>query len=119
MSRHRGTHSSRLSLHGSHMTTHGASIRFRCRLSSWLRKKSSSVSFFRSLPNHSGSAVSRWHTTVRNLPFLPPVDFVYPHLSERRLAPLCVPPLQVPQIDGSHRAFRQPHPSRHLPRRRT
>jgi hypothetical protein len=30
-----------------------------------------SVSFFRSLPNHSGSAVSRLHTTVRNLPFVP------------------------------------------------
>ena len=34
-------------------------------------KTAASVSCFRSLPNHSGSAVSRLHTTVRNLPFLP------------------------------------------------
>src|ERR1700676_601296 len=56
---------------GAHMSTQAASIRFRCRLLNWLRKNSSSVSFLRSLPNHSGSALSRLHTTVRNLPFLP------------------------------------------------
>src|ERR1035438_7090037 len=60
-----------LSRNGSHISTQTASIRFRCRLTNSLRKNSSSVSFFRSLPNHSGSPVSRLHTTVRNLPFLP------------------------------------------------
>src|SRR5580658_864671 len=68
---HCGAHSSMLFRNGTHMSTHAASIRFRCRLLNWLRKNSSSVSFLRSLPNHNGSAVSRLHTTVRNLPFLP------------------------------------------------
>src|SRR5215510_13768038 len=99
MRRHPGTHSSMLRRNGSHMPTHAASIRFRCRLTNWLRKKSSSVSFFRSLPNHSGSAVSKLHTTVRNLPFLAPVDFVHPHVSQRWLASLRVPPLQITLID--------------------
>src|SRR6516165_8955314 len=49
---------------GSHMSTHAAAILFLCRLTSWVRKNSSSVSFFRSRPNHSGSPVSRLHTTV-------------------------------------------------------
>src|SRR5262249_56512851 len=62
---------SMLDRNGSHISTHAASIRFRCRLTNWLRKKSSSVSFFRSLPNHNGSPVSRLHTTVRNLPCFP------------------------------------------------
>src|SRR6516225_4304742 len=55
----------------SHMSTHAASILFLCRLTNWVRKNSSSVSFFRSRPNHSGSPVSRLHTTVRNLSFFP------------------------------------------------
>src|ERR1700729_1110785 len=68
---HCGAHCSRLFRNGSHMSTHTASILFRRRLTNWLRKKLSSVSFFRSLPNHKGSAVSRLHTTVKNFPFLP------------------------------------------------
>src|ERR1017187_8583486 len=66
-----GTHCSRLSRNGSHMSTHTASIPFRWRLVNSVRKYSSSVSFLRSFPNHNGSGVSRWHTTVRNLSFLP------------------------------------------------
>src|ERR1022692_2351761 len=62
-----GTHCSRLSRNGSHMSTNTASIPFRWRLVNSVRKYSSSVSFLRSFPNHNGSAVSRWHTTVRNL----------------------------------------------------
>src|ERR1022692_1876026 len=66
-----GTHCSRLSRNGSHMSTHTASIPFRWRLVNSVRKYSSRVSFLRSRPNHNGSAVSRLHTTVRNLSFLP------------------------------------------------
>src|ERR1035437_4424235 len=66
-----GTHCSRLSRNGSHISTHTASIPFRWRLVNSVRKYSSSVSFLRSFPNHNGSAVSRLHTTVRNLSFLP------------------------------------------------
>src|ERR1022692_459598 len=66
-----GTHCSRLSRNGSHMSTHTASIPFRWRLVNSVRKYSSSVSFLRSFPNHNGSAVSRWHTTVRNLSRFP------------------------------------------------
>src|ERR1039458_2096680 len=62
-----GTHCSRLSRNGSHMSTHTASIPFRWRLVNSVRKYSSSVSFLRSFPNHNGSAVSTWYTTVRNL----------------------------------------------------
>src|ERR1039457_2058843 len=40
------------------------------RLVNSVRKYSSSVSFLRSFPNHNGSPVSRWHTTVGNLSFL-------------------------------------------------
>src|ERR1039458_1620401 len=53
-----GTHCSRLSRNGSHMSTHTASIPFRWRLVNSVRKYSSSVSFLRSFPNHNGSAVS-------------------------------------------------------------
>src|ERR1035441_4871626 len=66
-----GTHCSRLSRNGSHMSTHTASIPFRWRLVNSVRKYSSSVSFLRSFPNHNGSAVSRLHTTVRNLSRFP------------------------------------------------
>src|ERR1017187_3890872 len=48
-----------------------ASIPFRWRLVNSVRKYSSSVSFLRSCPNHNGSAVSRLHTTVRNLSRFP------------------------------------------------
>src|SRR6266568_1173035 len=71
MIRHSGVHSWRLSRNGSHISTHAASIPFRCRLVNSLRKNASSVSFLRSLPNHSGSPLSRLHTTVRNLSCLP------------------------------------------------
>src|ERR1039457_5025480 len=53
------------------MSTHTASIPFRWRLVNSVRKYSSSVSFLRSFPNHNGSAVSRLHTTVRNLSRFP------------------------------------------------
>src|ERR1022692_3935116 len=66
-----GTHCSRLSRNGSHISTHTASIPFRWRLVNSVRKYSSSVSFLRSFPNHNGSAVSRLHTTVRNLSRFP------------------------------------------------
>src|ERR1022692_5086274 len=48
-----GTHCSRLSRNGSHMSTHTASIPFRWRLVNSVRKYSSSVSFLRSFPNRS------------------------------------------------------------------
>jgi NAD(P)-dependent dehydrogenase (short-subunit alcohol dehydrogenase family) len=62
---------------GSHMSTHAASIRFRCRLTNWVRKYSSSVSFLRSLRNHSGSAVAHHR---QELVFLAPVDLIDTHL---------------------------------------
>src|SRR5580700_2746340 len=68
---HCGAHSSILSRNGSHMSTQTASMRWRCPLLSCVRKYSSSVSFFRSFPNQSGSPVSRLLTTVRNLSFFP------------------------------------------------
>src|ERR1039458_4157480 len=66
-----GTHCSRLSRNGSHMSTHTASIPFRWRLVNSVRKYSSSVSFLRSFPNHHGPPLSRLHTTVRNLSRFP------------------------------------------------
>jgi hypothetical protein len=47
--------SSMLSRNGSHMSTHAASIRLRCRGLNSSRRNSSKVSFFRVLPNHSGT----------------------------------------------------------------
>ena len=44
---------------------------WRCPLLSCVLKYLSSVSFFRSFPNHRGSPVSRLLTTVRNLSFFP------------------------------------------------
>jgi hypothetical protein len=52
-----------------YISTQAASIRLRCPLLSCVRKNSSRVSFFRSLPNHTGSPDSRLLTTVRNLLF--------------------------------------------------
>src|SRR5450756_624120 len=52
------------------------------------------------------------------LVLLSPVDYTHPHPSKRWLAPLGVPSLLIPQIDRSHRALRQPSPSRYLARRR-
>lgn len=60
-----------LSRYGSHISTHAAVIRIRCRRLSACSKNSSSVSFFRSRPNHTGSALSRLLTTVRNFCFFP------------------------------------------------
>src|ERR1019366_7826366 len=111
-----GTHCSRLSRNGSHMSTHTASIPFRWRLVNSVRKYSSSVSFLRSFPNHNGSAVSRLHTTVRNLSPLPLVQLVHPHVSQRRLPPAGLATLQVPEIDSPYRALCQTHPAIHLPR---
>src|SRR5229473_4578387 len=69
--RHAGAHSSILSRNGSHISTQAASMRLRCPLLSCVLKYSSSVSFFRSRPNHSGSPVSRLLTTVTNFCCLP------------------------------------------------
>src|ERR1035441_4836547 len=55
----------------------------------------------------------------QELVFLAPIDLIDTHLPQRRLPPLGIPSLQVPQIDGSDRALRQPHSSRYLARRRT
>ena len=55
----------------------------------------------------------------QKLALLAPVDFVHPHLPQRRLAPLRVPSLQITQIDGSYRARGQTHMPRHLASRRT
>src|ERR1035441_609313 len=51
--------------------------------------------------------------------FLAPVQFIDPHVPQRRVPPLRVPSLQVPQIDRPNRAPRQSHASTHLPCRRT
>ena len=78
-----------LNRNGSHMSTHAASIRWRCGFRNWLRKNSSSVSFLRVSPNHNGSPVSRLHTTVRNLSVLPRYNSSTPICSRgafRRLA---------------------------------
>src|ERR1039458_7414151 len=77
------------------MSTHAASILFRWRLTNWLRKKSSSVSFFRSLPNHSGPPVSRLHTTVRNWSLLALVDLIDTHLPQRWFPPLLWEPFRL------------------------
>src|ERR1035437_1748767 len=108
-----------LNRNGSHISTQTASIRFRCRLTNSLRKNSSSVSFFRSLPNHSGSPVSRLHTTVRNLPFLPRYNSSTPMCRNGGVRPPPAHPLQVPQCDRPSRAPRQSHASTHLPCRCT
>src|SRR3954454_11125159 len=62
--RHCGTHSSMLRRNGFHMSTQHASIRWRRHRLNCVRKNSSSVSFFRSPPNHNGSPVSRLLTSV-------------------------------------------------------
>jgi hypothetical protein len=46
------------------------------------------------------------------------MDLVHPHLSQRHLLPVSGPSLQIPQVDRSHRAGRQPVLPPHLPRRR-
>ena len=53
------------------MSTHAAVIRIRCPALNSFRKNSSSVSFFRSRPNHNGSLLSRLLTTVMNFCFFP------------------------------------------------
>src|ERR1039458_8373696 len=127
-----GTHCSRLSRNGSHMSTHTASIPFRWRLVNSVRKYSSSVSFLRSFPNHNGSAVSDggvpsghcgavvvWKVFIQRLllallpkpqrlrsfqmahhrqklVLLAPVQFIHPHMPQRRLPPAGLATLQVP-----------------------
>jgi hypothetical protein len=66
-----GAHCWILSRKGCHISTQAAVIRIRWRVFNWLTKNSSSVSFFRSGPNHRGSAVSRLLTTVMNFCFFP------------------------------------------------
>src|ERR1017187_10161019 len=98
------------------MSTHTASIPLRWRLVNSVRKYSSSVSFLRSFPNHNGSAVSRLHTTVRNLSRFPWYSSSTPMCRNggfRRLAS------QRSKYRRSmpRTALCQTHPPRHLPRR--
>jgi hypothetical protein len=45
---------------------------------------------------------------------LPPVDLIYSHLPQWRLAAVPIPPFQVTHIDGAHRRLRQLESPRHL-----
>src|ERR1700722_9625021 len=65
------------------------------------RKNSSSVSFFRSRPNHSGSLLSRLLTTVTNFCGLPQEDLVDCHVTPGGLPALLMPAFQIAKIDGS------------------
>src|SRR5436190_12404871 len=112
--RHAGAHSSILSRNGTHMSTQAASMRLRWPLLSCVRKYSSSVSFFRSFPNHSGSPVSRLTYHRQKLVVFPPVDLVHPHLFQRGLATPLVPPLQVAHVDRAHCRLWQVETPRHL-----
>src|ERR1017187_1954550 len=108
-----------LNRNGSHMSTQTASMRFLCRLTNSLRKNSSSVSFFRSLPNHSGSPVSRLHTTVRNLPFLPRYNSSTPICRNGGSRPLASHRSRSRRSIARTVPPRQSHASSYLPRRRT
>src|ERR1017187_9162699 len=91
-----------LNRNGSHISTQTASIRFRCRLTNSRRLAGLQIAHHR-----------------QEFAFLAPVQFIDPHVPQRRVPPPRVPSLQVPQIDRSYPAPRQSHPSPHLPRRRT
>src|ERR1022692_4478859 len=67
-----------LLVNGCHISTHAASIRFRCVAFSCVRKNSSSVSCLRSCPNHKGSPVSKLLTTVMNFICLPSRSHPHP-----------------------------------------
>src|ERR1700688_4826011 len=113
----RGAHCSMLSRYGSHISTHAAWIPRRCLALSSAWKNPSRLSFFRSCPNHKEFAGLQVAHYAEKLLSLSQIDFILPHLAQCWLPPRSIPALQIPQINRSYRARRQPELAPHLPGR--